>query len=88
MSTIPRSEVVKQYLTPGTAEQIAYALTFHWRTKIDAFVAPLRARDVQHIWDEEYEINPVMREMGERPLRGFPETDERLTVARKLLEAA
>lgn len=88
MSTIPRSVVVKQYLTPGTAEQIAYALNYHWRKKINAFVTPLKAREVQRIWDEEYETNPIMREMGERPINGFSESDDRLTVARKLMEAA
>lgn len=87
-STIPRSEIIKQYLTPGTAEQIAYALNYYWRTKKDPFITPLKARDVQRIWDEEVESNVLLRQLGERPLRGFSESDDRLTVARKLLEAA
>lgn len=87
-SAIPRSVIVKQYLTPGTAEQIAHSLNYYWRTKKDPYVTPLKARDVQRIWDEEIAVNVVLRQMGERPANGFSESDERLPLARKIMEAA
>lgn len=88
-STIPRHVIVKEYYRPnsGTAEQIAYALTYHYQTKVDPYVRRLSKYDVERIWDEELEQNLVLRQLGDRPREGFPECDK-VQLADRLMGAA
>lgn len=84
-TTIPRSEIIRQYCREGTAEQIAYGLNAHYRMK-DLFLRPVTAREIERIWAEEIEHNIVLRELGDRPAKGFPksaqtELAERLVAA-------
>lgn len=84
-TTIPRSEIIKQYCREGSAEQIAYTLNFFYRQR-DLFIKPVSAREIEDIWSQEIETNVVLRQLGERPANGFPQTDatrlaERLVAA-------
>lgn len=83
MNTTPvsRSEVIKSYCRIGTAEEIAFCLNLHYRT------TDLTAKKVETIWAEALETNIVLRELGERPAKGFLPS-EKTVVAEKLLEAA
>ncbi len=80
-SPVPRSEVVKSYCRIGTAEEIAFCLNLHYRT------TDLTAKKVETVWAQEYDTNIVLRELGERPAKGFLPS-EKMVVAEKLLEAA
>ena len=77
--TVPTSAIVNAYTRPGTAEEIAFCLNFHYRTHISA-------RHVEEVWAKELETNIVLRELGERPRKGFARTDE-LTLVEKLVMA-
>ena len=79
MKTVPTSAIINAYTRVGTAEEIAFCLNFHYRTHISA-------RHVEEVWAKELETNIVLRELGERPRKGFRRTDE-LTLVEKLVMA-
>lgn len=89
-STIPRHVIVEQYYRPnsGTAEQVAYALNYYYRTRVDPYVRALSKHDVQRIWDEELQQNLVLRQLGERPAQGFAPDNPHVQLAERLLGAA
>ena len=89
-STIPRHVIVREYYRPnsGTAEQIALALTYFYRTRVNASIKALTKIDVERIWDQELAQNLVLRQLGERPAGGFDPKDERVQLADRLLGAA
>lgn len=66
MTTIPHSVIVKCYCRDGSAADIAAYLNRYYGTGYMT-EALLRRQ-----WAEELERNVVLRELGERPTRGFP----------------
>lgn len=79
MKTVPTSAIINAYTRPGTSEEIAFCLNFHYRTHISA-------KHVEDVWVKELETNTVLRQLGERPRKGFAPSDE-LTLVEKLVMA-
>lgn len=79
MKTVPNSVIIQAYLRVGTAEEIAFCLNFHYRAHITAGY-------IHAVWAKELETNMVLRELGPRPRKGFPRTDE-VTLVEKLVMA-
>ena len=89
-STIPRHVIVREYYRPnsGTAEQVAYALSYHYQTRVDPYVRRITKHDVERIWDEELAQNLVLRQLGERPAGGFDPSEPKVQLAETLMGAA
>lgn len=82
---IIRKAVISLYAEPRTAWEVAYAINYHYGLTFDC-AQRLTASKVERIWNEEREHNTVMRNLGERPAKGFPPSDV-VKLAKRLLAA-
>lgn len=69
MTTIPDSAIRLSYLWPCNAAMAAFNLSESFRTKITA--AELRRR-----WEQELQVNEPLRQLSERPEKGFSSSDK------------
>lgn len=66
---VPQRAIAKSYFWPFSAEEIV----LYWRSCGYRLMSATELRDR---WAEEFLLNPMMQEVGERPTQGFKQTDK------------
>lgn len=79
MTAIPASAIRLSYLLPCNAAHAAFVLSDKFKVRISALALTLR-------WEEECATCAPMRELGERPEKGFAPSPY-IDLVRKLIEA-